>query len=192
VSSWHTNANSKAIEALKIENERAHAAGQWQREKPKFSEPLARSAYDLQSRIYNILEQGFIDAGAAAGRWGENAAGGRGDLRLVVHIPHQLRDCADFDYRPGVELIAKLRTQHGADPLKEQRMRMELAAIFVLDADRKIAFAPQISCDSQVCHDLINALARTMDSLAERRKSIGFRRNRRNRGLSRCPRFIYL
>lgn len=61
VSSWQISANSRAIELLKIENAKAQTAVQRQREMSKFSEPLARSAYDLQSRIYNILEQGFVD-----------------------------------------------------------------------------------------------------------------------------------
>jgi hypothetical protein len=57
----HSNANAKAIEQLKFENERLKAAAQRQKEISGFSEPLARSAYDLQSRLYNILRQGLID-----------------------------------------------------------------------------------------------------------------------------------
>lgn len=53
--------NERAIEQLKINNERAQAAAQQQKEISKFSEPLARSAYDLQSRIYNIIKQMFMD-----------------------------------------------------------------------------------------------------------------------------------
>jgi hypothetical protein len=33
----------------------------------RFSEPLARSAYDLQSRLYNILRKGFVQAYLANG-----------------------------------------------------------------------------------------------------------------------------
>jgi hypothetical protein len=56
-----SNANAKAIEQLKIDNDRLKAAAQRQREISNFSEPLARAAYDLQSRLYNILKQGLID-----------------------------------------------------------------------------------------------------------------------------------
>ena len=38
-------------------------------------------------------------------------------------------------------------------------MGMELAAIFVLDADRKIDFAYEVFIDSETRHDLVNALA---------------------------------
>jgi hypothetical protein len=48
-----SNANAKAIEQLKIAAER-------QKEISAFSEPLARSAYDLQSRFYNILRQNLV------------------------------------------------------------------------------------------------------------------------------------
>jgi hypothetical protein len=57
----HSNANAKVIEQLRFENERLKVAAQRQREISSFSEPLARSAYDLQSRLYNILRQGLID-----------------------------------------------------------------------------------------------------------------------------------
>lgn len=60
VSSWQTSVNSRAIEQLKIENNKAEVAAQRQREVSKFSEPLARSAYDLQSRIYNIIKRDFM------------------------------------------------------------------------------------------------------------------------------------
>jgi hypothetical protein len=49
-----SNANAKAIEQLKI-------AAETQKEISAFSEPLARSAYDLQSRFYNILRQNLVD-----------------------------------------------------------------------------------------------------------------------------------
>lgn len=55
-----TAENSRAIEELKIANERLVARTKRESEISKFSEPLARSAYDLQSRIYNILKQGLI------------------------------------------------------------------------------------------------------------------------------------
>lgn len=54
-------ANEKAIEQLKIDNERLKAAAERQKEMSNFSEPLARSAYDLQSRLYNILKQNLIE-----------------------------------------------------------------------------------------------------------------------------------
>jgi hypothetical protein len=57
----HSNANAKAIEQLKIDNDRLKAAAQRQKEISAFSEPLARSAYDLQSRLYNILMQNLVD-----------------------------------------------------------------------------------------------------------------------------------
>jgi hypothetical protein len=50
-------ANARAIELLKIDNERLKAADQRRTEISAFSEPLARSAYDLQSRLYNILSR---------------------------------------------------------------------------------------------------------------------------------------
>jgi hypothetical protein len=54
-------ANARAIEQLKIDNERLKDAAQRQREISSFSEPLARSAYDLQSRLYNILRQSLVN-----------------------------------------------------------------------------------------------------------------------------------
>jgi hypothetical protein len=56
-----TNENARAIEQLRIDNEAAKAAAQKQAAVSKFSEPLARSAYDLQSRLYNILKLGLVD-----------------------------------------------------------------------------------------------------------------------------------
>jgi hypothetical protein len=56
-----SNANANAIEQLRFENERLKVAAQRQKEISSFREPLARSAYDLQSRLYNILRQGLID-----------------------------------------------------------------------------------------------------------------------------------
>jgi len=46
---------------LKLSDELRKETAQRQKEMSKFSEPLARSAYDLQSRFYNILKQGLID-----------------------------------------------------------------------------------------------------------------------------------
>jgi hypothetical protein len=59
---WHSDANAKAIAALKIDFEKSEAVAKRQREISKFSEPLARSAYDLQSRFYNILKLDLIGA----------------------------------------------------------------------------------------------------------------------------------
>lgn len=53
--------NARAIEQLKIDNERLKAADQIRKETSTFSEPLARSAYDLQSRLYNILRQNVVE-----------------------------------------------------------------------------------------------------------------------------------
>lgn len=58
----HSDANAQAIEQLKISNDRLNAADQKRKATSNFSEPLARSAYDLQSRLYNIIRQGFADA----------------------------------------------------------------------------------------------------------------------------------
>jgi len=60
-SSSQTNNNALAIKRLEIADETAKAAAQRQNEISRFSEPLARSAYDLQSRLYNILKQNLID-----------------------------------------------------------------------------------------------------------------------------------
>jgi hypothetical protein len=57
----HSGANAKAIEQLKIDNDRLKTIAQRQREISNFSEPLARAAYDLQSRLYNILKQNLIE-----------------------------------------------------------------------------------------------------------------------------------
>jgi hypothetical protein len=64
IAAWsvsRSNANATAIEQLKIESEKLKLAAQRQREISKFSEPLARSAYDLQSRLYNILKQNLVE-----------------------------------------------------------------------------------------------------------------------------------
>ena len=59
-SSLRASANTTAIEKLKLENQRMQEAATRQKEISRFSEPLARSAYDLQSRIYNILKQNLV------------------------------------------------------------------------------------------------------------------------------------
>lgn len=59
-SSFRANANAAAIEQLKIENEKRSEAEQRERETSRFREPLLRSAYDLQSRLYNISKQYFL------------------------------------------------------------------------------------------------------------------------------------
>ena len=56
----HTAENAKAIELLKIENDQKRVKAEQQKAVSRFSEPLARAAYDLQSRLYNILELGFV------------------------------------------------------------------------------------------------------------------------------------
>lgn len=55
-----SNGNAKAIEQIRIANEQARSAAQRRQEISRFSEPLARAAYDLQSRFYNILNQGLM------------------------------------------------------------------------------------------------------------------------------------
>lgn len=60
--------NARAIEQLKIDSERLKADAQRRKEVANFSEPLARSAYDLQSRFYNILRQNFIEVYLTDGR----------------------------------------------------------------------------------------------------------------------------
>ena len=53
------------LQALRVKEERQH-----EREKlvSRYREPLARAAYDLQSRLYNILEQKFIYVYYAGGK----------------------------------------------------------------------------------------------------------------------------
>jgi hypothetical protein len=55
-----TAENARAIERLKIENDRQKSAMEEQKRISKFSEPFARAAYDLQSRLYNIVRLSFI------------------------------------------------------------------------------------------------------------------------------------
>jgi hypothetical protein len=61
-SSRRTNFNALAIKRLEIDNEASKVAAQRQNEISRFSEPLARSAYDLQSRLYNILRKNLVEA----------------------------------------------------------------------------------------------------------------------------------
>ncbi len=55
-----TAINSKEVEKLKIETQR-------EKELSGFREPLARAAYDLRSRIHNILKQNLIGTFVAKG-----------------------------------------------------------------------------------------------------------------------------
>ena len=56
------NQNARRIEALRLEHENRKNADAKRREVSKYSEPLARAAYDLQSRMFNILKQNFVKA----------------------------------------------------------------------------------------------------------------------------------
>ena len=60
-SSEYSGQNARAIEQLKIDNEKSKATAQRERETSNFKEPLARAAYDLQSRLLNILKQNLIN-----------------------------------------------------------------------------------------------------------------------------------
>lgn len=68
-----SSANARLLDELKSERERAHDAAQRQREISKYSEPLARAAYDLQSRLYNILRLNFVDTYLGRGNPREQA-----------------------------------------------------------------------------------------------------------------------
>lgn len=57
--SRRTSENELALEKVKQDFETARRTEDQQRQVSTVSEPLARSAYDLQSRLYNILKQGF-------------------------------------------------------------------------------------------------------------------------------------
>ena len=57
-----TNANARVVEQLKAESERSKAAEVRRREISDYSEPLARAAYDLQSRLFNTLQRNFMGA----------------------------------------------------------------------------------------------------------------------------------
>ena len=52
--------NARAIKQLEIDYDRIKIADQRQKELSGYTEPLARSAYDLQGRLYNILQQNFV------------------------------------------------------------------------------------------------------------------------------------
>jgi hypothetical protein len=86
---WATVRNSKhseAIEKLKIENDRLKAAAQRQKEISNFSVPLVRSAYDLQSRLYNILKQNLPHIYLVKGNEREQNYVTNNTVFLVVHI----------------------------------------------------------------------------------------------------------
>ena len=55
-----TNSNARAIKSLEFENENRKAAETRQREISALSEPLSRAAYDLQSKLFNILRRGGV------------------------------------------------------------------------------------------------------------------------------------
>lgn len=53
-------ANARAIERIKADNEDAKVAAQDRKQVAFYSEPMARAAFDLQSRLYNIMRQDFL------------------------------------------------------------------------------------------------------------------------------------
>jgi hypothetical protein len=55
-----TNSNARAIKGLELENERRKEANIRESEISVLREPLARAAYDLQSRLYNMLKRGVL------------------------------------------------------------------------------------------------------------------------------------
>lgn len=57
----------RKIERQKIEHQKSRDAAERKLQTSRFSEPLARSAYDLQSRIYNILRGQLIETFVARG-----------------------------------------------------------------------------------------------------------------------------
>ena len=59
-SSARTNANANAIKLLEIESDRQNPLLSAKSEISNFSEPLPRSAYDLQSRLYNSMRRNLI------------------------------------------------------------------------------------------------------------------------------------
>ena len=128
---------------------------------------LSRPGHGLLHDEIHVLPDREGARGALRRR-SEDPARSRSDLGPFVHVSDQFRNRAGLDHRPGVELIAKLGAQLGADPLEEQRMGMKLAAIFVFHADGEIDFARQIAGRSKADHHLIDAPAREMDGLAER------------------------
>jgi hypothetical protein len=56
-----TNANALAIRKLEFENEQRKVVEVMRRETAALTEPLARSANDLQSRLFNILRGGALN-----------------------------------------------------------------------------------------------------------------------------------
>jgi hypothetical protein len=62
-----SDANARAIAQLKFESDRLKLAAQRDREIANFKEPLARAAYDLQSRIFNILKRNVVDVQSGTG-----------------------------------------------------------------------------------------------------------------------------
>jgi len=62
INSGRTSANAKEIENLKIEAERTKEREKRDKEISHYREPLARAAYDLQSRLYNIICLSFLEA----------------------------------------------------------------------------------------------------------------------------------
>lgn len=55
-----SDANERALAELRIEYDKLKIEAERQKEIANFSEPLARSAYDLQSRLYNILRNNLL------------------------------------------------------------------------------------------------------------------------------------
>ncbi|WP_079567205.1 hypothetical protein [Bradyrhizobium erythrophlei] len=60
IGSRQSSDNARAIAVLQIDNQKLQDASQREKEMSKLREPLARAAFDLQSRIYNILKQDLI------------------------------------------------------------------------------------------------------------------------------------
>jgi hypothetical protein len=56
------HSNALRLKEFEVENDRLKSFLQRQKEVAVYTEPLARAAYDLQSRIWNMLEQGFLHA----------------------------------------------------------------------------------------------------------------------------------
>lgn len=62
-----SNENARAIKAVEIDYDKLKSSLQRQKEVAVYTEPLARAAYDLQSRLWNILRGGFLHAYLANG-----------------------------------------------------------------------------------------------------------------------------
>lgn len=54
--------NARDLEQAKFDIEKIKQVAQKQDRIASYSEPLAQAAYDLQSRVFNILEKGFLSA----------------------------------------------------------------------------------------------------------------------------------